>query len=263
MFLTFGAAAHMATTLIVSDIHLGAANSRATLLDHLLRTTSFDRLILNGDTLDSLNLCRLGADCWALLQTLRRLARRRQLVVVRGNHDVGRPLPDNAFGPADVLGQLLEVEMVEECSVHVGGRSYLVMHGDQFDPTLRWTRLGVLADWIYNRLQLCSRALARAVKQLVKLWGGVVSSVRRGALEYAASLGYNGAIAGHTHFHEDCWIDGLHYLNTGCWVDTPCTYLQASASEITLRYLDGGSGGTVTWLPRPRLAAAARLPVSA
>ena len=39
-------------TLIVSDLHLGACNSRADLVAGLL-DSDFDRLVLNGDTVDS------------------------------------------------------------------------------------------------------------------------------------------------------------------------------------------------------------------
>ena len=39
------------TTLVLSDLHLGARNSRTDLLDQVLRADC-DQLILNGDTVD-------------------------------------------------------------------------------------------------------------------------------------------------------------------------------------------------------------------
>ena len=43
-------------TLILSDIHLGNRHCNAALLNEVLDRESFDRLILNGDTLNSVNL---------------------------------------------------------------------------------------------------------------------------------------------------------------------------------------------------------------
>ena len=74
-------------TLIVSDLHLGARNSRTDLIAELLET-DFDRLVLNGDTVDSPDLRRFRPCDWRVIDALRAAAHARELVVVRGNHDV-------------------------------------------------------------------------------------------------------------------------------------------------------------------------------
>ena len=73
-------------TIIVSDLHLGARNSRTDLLAELL-DSNFDRLILNGDTVDSADLRRFRPADWRILDTLRAIAESRELVFVRGNPD--------------------------------------------------------------------------------------------------------------------------------------------------------------------------------
>ena len=74
-------------TLILSDIHLGGRHCNVSLLNEVLDREPFDRLILNGDTLNSVNLRKLNGAHWGLLNRFRRLGRTRELVLLRGNHD--------------------------------------------------------------------------------------------------------------------------------------------------------------------------------
>jgi UDP-2,3-diacylglucosamine pyrophosphatase LpxH len=74
--------------------------------------------------------------------------------------------------------------------------------------------------------------VAHWLKGRVKRWGGVLGSVKRGAVEYARQNHCDGIILGHTHYSADEVCDGIHYLNSGCWVDSPCTYIRAEGSRI-------------------------------
>src|SRR6266849_5968259 len=87
------------TTILISDIHLGARNNRTDLLGELLRG-DFDRLILNGDTVDSVDFRRFRARDWRIVEQLRSIAKERELVLIRGNHD-GRSAALDGFGPLD------------------------------------------------------------------------------------------------------------------------------------------------------------------
>lgn len=228
----------MATTLIVSDLHLGARNSQAVSLSGLLET-DFDRLILNGDTVDNLNLKRLRPQDWAVLSQLRTIARKRELVLIRGNHEGMHTGDRPTFGPLDVLGELVQAELCEEYFLTVGRLRYVVLHGDRFDRTLNLTWIGDVADGCYQFFQRCSRRMARWLKRRVKHWGGVVASVKAGAVAYARQLGCHGVITGHTHYHDEDRVDDIHYLNSGCWVDWPCTYLRVEGGQIRLcRWLE-------------------------
>jgi UDP-2,3-diacylglucosamine pyrophosphatase LpxH len=212
-------------TLILSDLHLGARNSRTDLLAQLLRS-DYDRLILNGDTVNSLNFERFRRSDWRVIDLLKGLVREREVVLIRGNHD-GQVDEDDTtgFGSLHVLGEMLGTEMQEEYELSVADGRYLVLHGDQFDRTLNLTWVGHTADWCYNRIQNISRPTARWLKGRVKHWGGVVASVKRGALPYARQRGCTGVITGHTHYSDDDCLDGVRYMNSGCWVDWPCSYI--------------------------------------
>jgi UDP-2,3-diacylglucosamine pyrophosphatase LpxH len=224
-------------TLIVSDIHLGSRNSRAPLLSRFLTAVAFDRLILNGDTINNLNLKKLKPKHWRLLDQLRDVARRRDLILIRGNHD-GAHSEEKTFGPLDVLATLLGVPLNEEYPLDVGADRYLVLHGDRFDPTLNWPALTDAADWCYHGVQKLNKKAARWLKRRVKRLGGVVEFVKQRSVEYARKRDCKGIVTGHTHFPDDEWVAGVHYLNTGCWVDSPCNYVYADRSGIRLMHWD-------------------------
>jgi UDP-2,3-diacylglucosamine pyrophosphatase LpxH len=235
------------TTLILSDLHLGSRNCQAALLSGAL-AGDFDRLILNGDTVNSLNLKKLKPPHWEVIARLRAIARERELVLLRGNHD-GALGHGSAFGPLDVLATLLGVQLQEEYRLHVGGRCYLVLHGDRFDPTLNWPILTDAADWGYQAVQKLNKKAAKWLKRRVKKLGGVVQFVKQRSVQYARGLGCQGVITGHTHFCDDDWLDGLHYLNTGCWVDSPCSCVVAGQDQVRLHFWDS-TGVPADGVPR-------------
>jgi UDP-2,3-diacylglucosamine pyrophosphatase LpxH len=214
----------MSTCLVVSDLHLGTRVCRTDLLHELL-DEDCDALVLNGDTIDSLNFNRFRPEDWRVFRRLRDTARKRELILVRGNHDTTAHIGADG-GPLDVLAELLHTKLYEEFDLDVGGQPYLLLHGDQFDDTMNLTWVGDAADWAYRQIQGLSRRTALWLKGRVKHLGGVVRSVRARAVRHAAERGYAGVITGHTHYWDDQFVDGVHYLNTGCWVDWPCSYVR-------------------------------------
>jgi UDP-2,3-diacylglucosamine pyrophosphatase LpxH len=221
-------------TIVVSDIHLGSPNSQAHQFSRFL-DSDFDRLILNGDTINNLNFKKFKAKHWNIISQLREIAKKRELILIRGNHD-GSPTEDSLFGSIDVLATILDVEIQEEYSLEVGDRRYLVLHGDCFDPTLNWPILTDTADWCYHAAQKVNKKAAKWLKRRVKKMGGAIEFVKRRSVQYVKDLGYQGVITGHTHFCDDEWINGVHYLNTGCWTDSTCTYIAIKENQIRLSY---------------------------
>jgi UDP-2,3-diacylglucosamine pyrophosphatase LpxH len=228
-------------TIILSDLHLGARNSQSGLLLEILNS-DFQRLVLNGDTVDSPDSRRFRDRDWKVIELLREVAIERELVVIRGNHDILSG-PTNTRGTTRYVSELLGVDVVEEYRLPISDSDYLVVHGDRYDSTMNLSMVGDAADWCYRRIQELSRPLAHWVKGASKSVCGVVDSVRNGALTDVRQRGFAGVITGHTHYCEDERPDGLHYLNTGCWVDWPCTYVGVQNDTVGLRH----------WMDRPTL----------
>src|SRR5262245_54720745 len=110
--------------VIVSDLHLGSHNCQARQLcqfledlhEERLRT---ERLILNGNVFDSLDLRRLNKHHGKVLSLFRKLSDRLEIIWLGGNHD----------GPAEFVSHLLGVTVMDEFILHSGDERILILHG--------------------------------------------------------------------------------------------------------------------------------------
>jgi UDP-2,3-diacylglucosamine pyrophosphatase LpxH len=229
-------------TLILSDLHLGSKNCHVEHVLHVFDRQRCDRLILNGDTLHSLNLRKLTPEHWAVVNRLRQIGRDRDLVLLRGNHDYDQepgPLPRLAddFAAQHVLPSLLGVPMIEDYQLDAGGRSYLVLHGDRFDPSLNGSLAAYVGAWCFHLTRKLNKKLAKWLKKKSERWGGIVECIREQAVAHAQQKGFDGIVTGHTHFPEDTFIGAIHYLNTGSWTEPPCTYATIDDGKLRLHQL--------------------------
>ncbi len=219
-------------TVILSDVHLGTVESKVHEAMHFLRHVRCTKLILNGDIIDGWQLKRSGQ--WTKAHTgfirlvLKRLEKgKTEVVYLRGNHD-------------DILARFLplsfeNLSIVEE-HIHESPRGkYLVLHGDVFDTiTKNFVFLSHLGDWGYllllriNRLYNAWRAwrgmeywsLSKAIKARVKEAVNHISNFEQHVAQLAKERGCIGVMCGHIHTPADKMIDGIHYLNSGDWVET-------------------------------------------
>jgi UDP-2,3-diacylglucosamine pyrophosphatase LpxH len=123
-----------------------------------------------------------------------------------------------------------------EDHVHTGPRgSYLVLHGDVFDSVTRnFVFLSHLGDWGYgvllriNRVYNAWRAwrgleywsLSKAIKARVKSAVSHVSNFEEHVARLARDRGCVGVMCGHIHTPADKMLGGIHYLNSGDWVES-------------------------------------------
>jgi UDP-2,3-diacylglucosamine pyrophosphatase LpxH len=220
-------------TVIISDVHLGTPDSKAAMVNHFLRHVRCEKLILNGDIIDGWQLARRGGH-WThehtrVIRTILKMLekRRTKIIYLRGNHD-------------DILARFLPLEFaglrVVEDHVHEGLRGrYLVLHGDVFDSVtsnIAW--LSHLGDRGYRALMRLNRAynrwrawrgleywsLSKAVKARVKTAVNHISKFEERVAKFARERGCDGAMCGHIHTPADRMIDGVHYLNSGDWVES-------------------------------------------
>ncbi len=219
-------------TVILSDVHLGTSDCKVAEVNHFLRHVRCEKLILNGDIIDGWQLQRSGQ--WTKAHTrfirivLKKLEKRDTTVIyLRGNHD-------------DILASFLPLQfeklhIVEEY-LHEGPRGrYLVLHGDVFDTvTKNFVFLAHLGDWGYrallklNRLYNAWRAwrgkeywsLSKAIKARVKEAVSHVSNFEEHIVDLARARGCVGAMCGHIHTAADKTVGGIHYLNSGDWVES-------------------------------------------
>src|ERR1700756_2145499 len=136
------------STLILSDLHLGAETSHAREATRVLKKTHFQRLILLGDIFADLNFARLTKDHWKFLSYIRKLSnpkRQVEVVWVEGNHD---------HGLTDVMSHLVGIKVYQEYVWEYGGLRHLAIHGHQFDRfVIKNVRMNYLATLFYLQLQ--------------------------------------------------------------------------------------------------------------
>lgn len=228
-------------TLILSDIHLGSRHCHHPLINEVLDKEPFDRLVLNGDTINNVNLRKLTKPHWKILERFRDIARRRELVLIRGNHDheyehYHKTAPD-ALDTSSVLPALLGVPMREEYRLKVKDHEYLVLHGDRFDPTMNYPMVTEVAFMAYQFTTKLNKKLAKWLKRKSKKWGGILEFVRDQSCKFARSENLPGVITGHTHFAEDVRVEDVHYVNSGSWTESPCAFITADSSGLSLHHV--------------------------
>jgi UDP-2,3-diacylglucosamine pyrophosphatase LpxH len=220
-------------TVILSDLHLGSAVSRAEDARHLLESLSFRRLILLGDIFCDLNFARLKRDHWKLLSCVRKLSNPKrdvEVVWVEGNHDRGL---------TEVMSHLVGVKVYEEYAWRFAGRRFLAIHGHQFDRfVVNNAALSALGAFLYLHLQrfdsrghALSRYLDRQNSKRLRL----SPKVESGAIAQARLRGADVVFCGHTHLPLESERDGIRYFNSGCWTGETPTYITVDESSICIR----------------------------
>jgi UDP-2,3-diacylglucosamine pyrophosphatase LpxH len=220
--------------LFLSDIHLGMRPTRINQLLDFLGRHEAETIYLVGDILDGWRL----AKAWYWPPEYHRLVEvfidkamaGTRIVVLPGNHDEFlREYLGTYFG---------EVEFVDR-TVHTTalGKTYLVIHGDQFDVVVahaKWLahvgdwayrfalRVNVLINWVRRRLGLTYWSLSAWAKHKVKNAVSVIGRFEEALTLEARDSGVDGVICGHIHFADMHERLGIHYVNTGDWVES-CT----------------------------------------
>jgi len=232
-------------TLILSDLHLGSEMSRARDATRVLKENRFQRLILLGDIFADLNFRRLTKEHWKLLGYIRKLSnpkRNVEVVWVEGNHD---------HGLADVMSHLVGVRVYREYVWEYAGLRHLAIHGHQFDRLLaKNLRLNYVVTLLYLQLQKLDgkgQPLARLIDRLNTRWLRLSSKVAAGALFYARLRKADRIFCGHTHVALHQERDGIHYYNSGGWVDSAPAYLTIDQNGVQIHeYRDeAGEGRSV------------------
>ncbi|TVP79060.1 MAG: UDP-2,3-diacylglucosamine diphosphatase [Puniceicoccaceae bacterium] len=219
-------------TIILSDIHLGTFDCKAEELIQFLLHTRCEKLILNGDIIDGWALKRKNV--WRpghtrIVRRILKIAEKKDtdVIYLRGNHD------DFLSGFMPIV---LDRIRVEEEHVHTTPNGdYLIVHGDCFDAVTTHSKfLAIMGDIGYKQLLRINRiynrwrafrgkeffSISKLIKAKVKKAVNHISNFEQHLKELAEKRNCRGIICGHIHTAEDKMIDGIHYLNSGDWVES-------------------------------------------
>lgn len=211
-------------TRIISDVHIGSRY----LLTHAF--TEFltglppgSQLVMNGDVMNRWH-AHLPPEHERVLDLLRQRSQDVHIVWVRGNHDRRYILP----APARIEFQ----------SSFAIDKRLFAAHGHSFDTVMPRSRLFIKLFRVFHHLRIALGAervhVAYYAKRFGLLYNVLRKFFRRNAVEFAKQHGYGTVVCGHTHYPEDSCVDGIRYLNTGAWTETPLFFVKVSDMDITL-----------------------------
>jgi UDP-2,3-diacylglucosamine pyrophosphatase LpxH len=222
-------------TIIVSDIHLGTKDSQAKEFIKFLDEHPTEQLILNGDIVDGWALQR--GSKWRKQHTkvilkLLELSKKTDIVWIRGNHD--------EFLTDFFMIKSSNITMCEDYIIGIKRKKYLVFHGDVLDvfsSTWKWVAkigsvgydLALALNTTFNRIRtafgLPYYSISKQIKAKVKSAVSFIADFEENAAKLAKQHKCSGVIVGHIHTAEDRMIDGIHYLNSGDWVESKTAIL--------------------------------------
>jgi UDP-2,3-diacylglucosamine pyrophosphatase LpxH len=220
-------------TIVLSDIHLGTASSKAKEATDFLKKNRCDVLILNGDIIDGWQLRKYGSwqkEHTAFFRAVLKVMDKEntKVIYIRGNHD-------------DFLDQVVPLligknfQFRRDYVLKSGSKKFFITHGDVFDSVtsqMKW--LAHVGDigytfllWLnkfYNRYRawrgLPYYSLSQQIKQQVKAAVNYISDFEEKLAGLAKSRDCDGIICGHIHQPAIRDIDGITYMNSGDWVET-------------------------------------------
>jgi len=198
-------------TIITSDLHLGCSHCRtADIMAFLKSLPDGARLVLNGDIVnhhhDDTNL---DDEYLEVLNAIRAASFEREVIWTRGNNDKKLVLADPG-----------QIKLVEDYAI---GKRLYIAHGDRFDLLMPTARLVLIPiRWIYYGIAYLRGSkthVAQSAKRLSRLYKLLCKHVAGNAVRYAKRHGFEAVTCGHTHWVEDREVQGIRYLNTGCWTE--------------------------------------------
>ena len=232
--------------LFISDVHLGTRNCQAEMLLDFLKEHDADTIYLVGDIVDFWRLNR--GVVWpqshndVLQKLLRKVRKGSRLIYIPGNHDDGlREYCGQKFG-----GIEMELQTVHETA---DGKRYLVLHGDEFDVVVRYAKwLAFVGDraysmalWFNRPLNYVRRklgfgywSLSGDLKLKVKNAVNFIGDFEKNLASEAARRNVDGVICGHIHHAASREMLGVHYLNTGDWVESCTAIGETDEGQIEL-----------------------------
>ena len=223
--------------LFISDVHLGSKGSNAKECLNVLKKYEPNHLFIVGDFIDGWLLKKRHhwhQDYTNLIRKILSYSKNGVKVhYITGNHDEFL----RNYSPLE-LGE--NVQIVDEMIWN----GYWITHGDKYDGVIKLRWLGYLGSWGYELAIWIDRtlkkfgykkSLSKYLKNKVKDAVKFITNFETQLAYQAKKRGCNGVIAGHIHTPADKFIEGIHYLNCGDWIENN-SYITYMDKKFTILF---------------------------
>ncbi|MFB6342164.1 UDP-2,3-diacylglucosamine diphosphatase [Saccharicrinis sp. FJH62] len=233
---------------VISDIHLGTHACKARELINYLKSIHPEKLILNGDIIDSWRFSRSyfpKTHLKIIRLLIKFLENGTEVIYITGNHDeVMRNLSGVSFQ---------NLKIVNQHELNQNGLKTWIFHGDFYDRIIhqhKWlARTGAA---LYGLITITNKAINKTlsvfglgsviiyktIKEKIKTHPEKLSGFEERIITHARKKGYGTVICGHTHTPVNKIISDnngtLNYINCGDWVEH-CTSAEYSHGKWTLK----------------------------
>jgi len=217
--------------IIVSDLHIGSRHFLFLDFERFLKNLPEDHeLILNGDIIENPYM-ELPPSHQRILDLIEQVSFHQKVVWILGNHDIG-------YTPK----RLGEVQFEKLYTLE---NKLLIVHGYDFDEIMPKNQGFIKAFKVMHNLRVKLGAkpvhVAKYAKKWEILYKVLCNNVMTNAVKCAIENGYEAVVCGHTHYSEDRFFNGIRYINTGAWTESPSFYLQVTGDKMNLKAITESS----------------------
>ena len=222
-------------TLFISDIHLGSKLTQSNKLINFLENNTFNKIYLVGDIINMNKLKKKFL--WRrkhnnIIQHFLKLSKTIEIIYIYGKSDI---ILD------EFVGQRFGNIIIKESDIHYTNNQEecLVIHGHKFENMLilytKFYKLGIIAYklilWVnkiinkfFRFLKIPSWSLSLYLKRRNKAAKNYIQKFEEMVAIYTKKEEMvDIVIAGYIHTPADKIVEGVRYLNCGCWTEfTSC-----------------------------------------
>ena len=207
--------------LFISDVHLGSKGSNAELLLEMLKEYEPKELIIVGDFIDGWLLKKRHYWTQDFSNVIRKILsytkKGTKVPYITGNHD-------------DFLRSYIPIYFGDNINVvnEMVWEDYFITHGDLYDGIVQMKWLGRLGSFGYElaiSLDMLmkkfgyKKSLSKFLKKKVKDAVKFITNFEEQLVYQSKKRNCKGVVCGHIHTPENKYIDGIHYLNCGDWIE--------------------------------------------
>ena len=207
--------------LFISDVHLGSKGSNSKELLATLKTYKPKYLFIVGDFIDGWLLKKRHywtQDYTNIVKRILSMSKKgTKVIYITGNHDEFL----RHYVPIDFGKNILI------CDEYIWN-DYYITHGDLYDGVVKLKWLGILGSVGYELAITIDRTMKKfGYKRSLSKWAkDKVKNAIKFITDFENQLVFQanknkckGVICGHIHKPENKYINQIHYLNCGDWIE--------------------------------------------